>query len=592
MPRIKLRIEREFDADVLVVGGGAAASRAAVAAANAGARTIVALKGKLGQSGASNYPGGGSSWQASDGCGGPDDSPEAHYQDIMVAALGTADARLAWIYAHESPERMRELETWGFILRKDPTGQHPHFTGYACFGTQPRAHGMIGEKESGHTGNMIPTLKRQILARGATVHEHTSIIDLLVQDGACVGALALNDDGDFIVYHVGAVILATGGASQMYPLSSTPGEITGDGYAMAFRAGAELVNMEFMQYMVRGIAGRGPNIGGQFWALHPTIRNGLGEDVLPRYLPPGATAEQAMEDRMLHWPFSSRDASRALDIAIATEVREGRTTSRGGVVIDFSDVDIRHVKRPRPDHHPAPAEMTLGDPQIEVTHSAHAINGGIRIDEWGRSTIPGLFAAGETTAGPHGADRLGGGMLSQCNVFGARAGQRAAEYARSVERRGLAHAALDALEGRIAAFGQADRADWFEIRKSLKSLCAEHLQVIRNAPGLERLLTELASLRFGALPEAAVPDTRTLLRVLENDDLLLTAEIMARAALLRDESRGSHYREDNPTQDDAHWAKSIFWRNQNDKPVAVLGKYREDPDAKEQVTWPSETSLG
>ena len=293
---------------------------------------------------------------------------------------------------------------------------------------------MAADARGGHTGNMVATLARRFTAHGVEVHEHTTVLDLLLENGACVGALALDADGRTVAYRAGAVVLATGGAGQMFPVNTAPGEVTGDGYAMALRAGAQLVNMEFMQYMVRVIAGRPPDLGGPFWSLGPVIRDSAGEDVLRAALPAGVGAEDVYLQRTLHYPFSSRDHSKWLDIAIQRTIRSGRGTARGAVLVDFSRVDPASARPARPQHRPPAPRVAIGDPLIEVTHAAHAINGGIRVDEWGQSTVPGLFAVGETIAGPHGADRLGGGMLAACNVFGARAGPRAAEYARGIGR--------------------------------------------------------------------------------------------------------------------------------------------------------------
>jgi L-aspartate oxidase len=363
----------------------------------------------------------------------------------------------------------------------------------------------------------------------------------------------------------------------MFPLSSTPGEITGDGYAMAFRAGAELVNLEFMQYMLRIVAGRPPRVGGPVWVANPTLRNALCEEVLSRYLPPGVAPEQVMSERTLHYPFSCRDASGWLDVAVEQELRAGRGTRRGGAVVDFSGVDFSRVRPARPQHHPASAEVAPGDPQLEVAHSAHAINGGVRVDEWGQTAVPGLFAIGETIAGPHGADRLGGGMLAACNVFGARAGRAAAERARWAEPLELRPDDLAVARARLAGFGRGSTGDWLAIRKALRTLAGRHLVVVRNGAGLRECLEGVARLRREVLPEAPVPDPWALLRVLETDNLLLVAEVMARAALLRTESRGSHFREDYPESDDARWSLSIFWRQDAaGKPVPSLCQMCQD----------------
>jgi L-aspartate oxidase len=580
------RIERAHETDVLVVGGGAAAARTALAAALAGARTTLVVKRRLGRSGATNYPRKGpygSAWQAADGCGGSDDSPEVHYRDIMSAALGMADARMAWTLAQEAPDRLLELEAWGFTLIRDPEGKRPHYTGYSCFGSQPRAHGMAADARGGHTGNMVATLGRRLADRGVEIHEHTAVVDLLVRDGTCVGALAIDADGRLVAYRSGAVVLGTGGAGQMFPVNTAPGEMTGDGYAMALRAGAELVNMEFMQYMVRPVSGQPPNLGGPYWTLEPVIRDAAGRDALSAALPAGIRSAQVFEERTHHYPFSSRDQSRWLDVVIQGVIRAGAGTPRGAALVDFSGVDPATARWPRPQHRPLASRLEIPDPVIEVTHAAHAVNGGIRVSEWGESTVPGLFAVGETIAGPHGADRLGGGMLAACNVFGARAGRRAAEFSRDAGRAPLSPPAMDGPFDRLGRFAPGRRADWMRARKRLRALAASTLVVIRNGKGLESMLAEVRHLRERLDAPVTGLTAKTRGYALETDNLLTVAEIMVGAALQRRESRGSHFREDHPQRDDRSWLVNTFWKLEEGRLTKTLGRYRQDPESPLQV---------
>lgn len=289
--------------DVLVIGGGAAGSRAAVAAAASGARTMLVLKGEVGKSGSTCYPAPGahgSAYQAADGCSAADgDSPDAHHQEIMDAALGMADPRLARILADESPERLRELIEWGFVPdpEPEPLRGRPHWAGYSCFAALPRAHG-IWDVTAGHAGALVLAAASQFARWGVEVTPHVMVTDLLVQDGACVGALAIDTDGRPVLLRAAAVVLGTGGAGQLFPQATASHEATGDGYAMALRAGAELVNVEFMQFMARPLPG-----GGHIhWMLLPDVRNAHGESVLERYLPSGVTEDEAFEARTLHYP--------------------------------------------------------------------------------------------------------------------------------------------------------------------------------------------------------------------------------------------------------------------------------------------------
>jgi fumarate reductase (CoM/CoB) subunit A len=585
-----LKIVRKIETDVLVIGGGAAASRTALAAVETGAHTTMVLKRKLGASGATNYPENvGSAWQAADGCGGEGDTPDAHYADIMRAALGMADARMARIQADEAPERLLELESWGFDLIHDPKGGRPHYSGYSCFGTQPRAHGFEIGNTGGHTGNMIETLRNKFMPLGVQLEQDLAVVDLLVDNKVCTGALALNSDGDLVQFNASAVVMAVGGASQMFPLSHTPGDITGDGYAMALRAGAELLNMEFMQYMVRDVGGKAPRVGGPYWTLNPKMVDVDGNEILEANLPDGLSAEEVYLDRTLHYPFSSRDNSVWLDVAIERTVRAGRGGPHNGVFVDFSDVDISSVKPARPQHHPPADILELGDDRIEVAHSAHAINGGVRITENGETSIPGFYAVGETIAGPHGADRLGGGMLGSCNVFGARTGKAAGEFAKATTRTDSG-AAVETVLGRLADIGEKIDQPWNEVRGQLKKLAGASLVALRSKGSLTTMLSgldELAVAGSGGTTKDS-PDSqntdldKSLIRHIETANLLTVAEVMTKAALSREESRGSHFREDFPTRNDDEWNTNLMWDLSETGLNSRRVKYRQNPDLDTQ----------
>jgi succinate dehydrogenase/fumarate reductase flavoprotein subunit len=559
-------IEKIFDADVLVIGGGGAALRAAVAAYDAGAKTTVVLKGQCGRSGATVSPdSAGVAWQAADDCSGEEDSPEVHFQNIIDAGLGMADPRLARILAYEILERTEELENWGLSFIPDPEGKKPHYTGYSCFGDQPRAHG-IANSGWGHAGDIVRVLVEQIKRRDIEVHEDTFITDLIVQDGECVGALALGPDGELVAYRAGAVVVAAGGARQMFP--QEPGrtriDTTGDGYAIALRAGAELTNMEFTQYMLHPVSPFVVNVPGSFWTLFPVLRNRHGEDALAPYLPPGISREQVMVERTLHYPFSSRDTSRWLDVAIATEIREGRGTAEGGLYLDFSQVDLSTFQPSRPQHLPEDYSRPIELPEsfLQIRPAAHAINGGIWIDERAATTLRGLFAVGEVAAGPHGADRLGGGMVTNCQVFGERAGRFAGERALQAGWRELTPECLELPLARLRGYGQGQR-DAEDVLGALQQATGAGLMVTRNERSLQTLVDRIWELRAEWLPQVTVDDPRMLRRAVEVENSLLTAVLMARAALMRRESRGSHFREDYPRQDDENWRVNVIFRQED-----------------------------
>jgi succinate dehydrogenase/fumarate reductase flavoprotein subunit len=594
-----MNVDKRVDADVLVIGGGGAALRAAVAAHDAGARVIVALKGALGRCGATVSPNSrGVAWQmadecASDGASSLDASSDVHYRNILDAGLGMADPRLARLLAYEVTDRARELEHWGLRFIPDPTGRKRHYSAYSCFGDRPRAHGILNSGH-GHAGDIVVVLGRQLAVRQVTVHEDVYVTDLIAHHGACRGALALGPDGQILAYRAGAVVLGAGGARQIYPAAPgrEPIDTTGDGYAMALRAGAQLCNMEFGQYMLHAVPtlpGSGSTAvqcPGSFWALYPTLRNRHGEDALAPYLPPGVDREQAMWARTLHYPFSCRDASGWLDVAIASEIRAGRGSEQGALYLDFRAVDLGAFRPSRPQHLPEDRERPVVLPEglVQVRTSAHAVNGGVVIDEHAATTLPGLYAAGEVAAGPHGADRLGGGMVTHCQVFGARAGRYAAEHARDAgaaraRARDLPPQALEQPLERLHEYGQGaggtrERSAQ-TVLDALQAATGEHLVVVRNERGLRALLARIKELREEWLPRVSVPDVATLRRAMEVENSLLTAELMARSALARQESRGSHYRKDYPRQDDENWRVNVFLRMEGGRLRQETGRLAE-----------------
>lgn len=559
---------RTLTFDVLVVGGGAAGTRAAVAAAEFGARTAMVLKTEVGRSGSTCFPAHGphgSAYQAADGCSHADgDSPDRHFDDIMNTGLGMTDGRLARILADEAPERLHELISWGFVPDPEPCGRdRPHWAGYSCFVSYPRAHG-IWDVSAGHAGALVVAAAGRLQHLDVTVIPRTLVTDLLVQDGGCVGALAIDAEAEAFVLQAPSVILTCGGAGQLFPAATASREATGDGYAMALRAGADLVNLEFMQFMARGM----PNSGPVLWMLCPQVLNANGEEVLSRYLPSGVDAEEACESRTLHYPFSTRDASGWLDIAIRSEALAGRGIgTRGALTLDYdnpvSRTRARDGKRPRPQHHwPGDAgPIPLPERSARVTHAAHAINGGVLISEAGESSIDGIYAAGETAAGAHGADRLGGNMLPNSQVFGRRAGLHAAARARNEARSDVRETTLgapyDRLQ-RIRSWRGSRRAK--DVKLELQEINAKTLYVVRDDRGLAHLDDEIARLREQVLPDTDGSRATQLWGALEADNMLTVSRMMGAAARMRTESRGGHYRSDFPSRDDKGWREVIFQR--------------------------------
>ncbi len=557
---------RFIDTDVLVIGGGGAAARAALEARREGARVVMVMKGLFGRCGATAYRVAEiAGYNAADGLVDPDDSPEEHLKDILAAAAGTCDERLASILAHEAPSTLPELESWDVPLEKE--GDR-YLEVLGCFATRPRMHIVRG-----HAEPILAAMVPRIRDLGVTVVENTVVTRLLVQDGVCVGAVGLTKAGELVVFRAGATAMGTGGAGQLFLNNLNPPDMVGDGYALAYRAGAELVNMEFMQAGAGIIHPIKHILNGWVWMLHPRVYNAQGEEFLHRYLPDGLSAQQCMDLRSAHYPFSTYDGSQWIDVAIQKEILAGRGAGEGGVFVDFTRVSEDDLPAGRRGEEVRTMWATtkrwlLKERHLDITKEpvqaaifGHAINGGMRIGLNSETTIRGLFAAGEAAGGPHGADRLGGNMVNNLMVFGKRMGRFAAERARDggIPWRADDQVAEEESRLKLLSAGQGEVGP-LDLKRRIQHAMWRGVLVVRNEEKLQGCLRELREIRAGMEGGLQVGDPRELWRVLEVESMLEVGEIMVRAALLRTESRGSHYREDYPQRDDEHWERSIVTR--------------------------------
>lgn len=546
--------------DVLVIGGGGAALRAALAADDAGAAVLLATKGRAGETGATycslaevgafNVP---------DAAIDPTDSPDVFYQDIMDAALDTADPRLARIVADEAVEAREYLEDCGMHFARNPDGS---YLGYkACFSSKARSHVV-----ENHFKPIIVTLMGRIKERPIELLEDVTITDLLVAGNVCRGALGLKD-GKLVVIRAKSVIVAAGGASTLFRRNMYPADITGDGYAMARRAGATMSNMEFIQAGI-GLAWPEVNLfGNQLWEAMPRLTNGKGEPFLPKYITGGHTEEAVVAAKGGHFPFSVRDISRFIEIGVHKEITGGSPTDRGNVRLDFLDVDFEAVfakegsrlKNMWPLTYRRFMELgvDLYKEAIEIACFAHAINGGILIDEHGASSVQGLYAAGEVASGPHGADRLGGNMSVTCQIFGRRAGEAAAKRAATMPEPLPVQDLPEQAAIRLERLGGLSAADADALLAELQQAADDALLIVRNGDTLERFLKTLDGLEerlHGGKAPVSVP----LAHLSELHNLIETGRLIATAALRRTESRGSHYRSDYPDLDPAFSAPILL----------------------------------
>ena len=529
--------------DILVIGAGGAGCRAAIAAADCGTSVLLASKKPLGESGATSYPVAEMAGYNAGDVSIPMDV-QMHYNDIIEAGQGMADEELAAIVASRAPETIRQLEEWGVKFEHENEG---YYVFRSCFSHYPRTHVI-----KGHGEPVVRAMKDQIHARpNITVMDDVTIMGLYVRDGCCVGACGLA--GREMVYiNSKAVILASGGCGQAFERNMNPSDVTGGGYSMAYHAGADLVNMEFMQIGM-GFSWPVVNIfNGYIWETKPRLSDREGKDIFEEVLPQNLTPDHVMHEHRKHFPFSSSDDSKYLEVAVQTAVKNGRGTQRGGIRADFSHITDEYVNSLKDDcgiHHMWPIArdylrsrgVDLLLDQVEVACYAHAINGGVRINTKGMSSIQGLYAAGECAGGPHGADRLGGNMMVTCQVFGKIAGTNAAKWA-GIHRPQRESAAMYP-DDRLWEILHR-KADTQGLIHELQSVNQHHLLISRNEAGLMQVLGTVE--RIGRqLAESPRQDTINM-EAFRLYCLITASRLMGEAALRRQESRGAHYREDYP----------------------------------------------
>lgn len=532
--------------DVLVIGGGMAGCRAAIAAADYGGSVVLATKMPLNNGGASTFP---VAEMAGYNAGDPDipGDVEKHYEDIVNAGQGMANPILAQILAENAPGTIAELEKWGVVFEKEGDG---YYIFKSCFATSPRTHVIRGHGEP-----IVKAMSGQIQLRSnINVVDDMTVLELDVRDGRCCGAWAIKTDGTFVHISAGAVVIASGGATQVFTRNLNPKDVSGDGYALAYDAGAELINMEFMQ---SGIGFSHPIVNmfnGYIWAAHPKLHNNVNEQFLGKYLPKGMTQEHVMDEHRRHFPFSSSDDSKYLEVGIQKEIRAGGGSPNRGIYADLRHLTDDYIRSINDDcglHHMwyiardymREKGVDLNSQIVEIAVFAHAINGGVNIDESASSTLPGLYAAGEAAGGPHGADRLGGNMMVTCQVFGKIAGENAAKWA--AQNKAATYSNMQPSEKIMQILHK--RLNNEILIKELQEINQNNLLVCRSEESLSRVLqfTEDAAHELETAKTQDGVDTDNF-RLYA---MLLSSRLMAKAALQRKESRGSHFREDYPQKD-------------------------------------------
>ena len=543
---------RHIDADVLIIGGGVAGMMAAVGAVRSGVTPVLVTKGTY-ASGSSSMARGGHSIAI--GHSDAADNPELFFEDTMKGSYGVANPRLAELMCRESIERTLELQGWGLGLVTLPDGRFEQ-----KMGASPHRYARLV-----HCGRLMGKPLMAAVAKktqelGVAPLEHVMLVDLLREGKRVVGAWGFQyREGVPLVIHARATVLATGGAPQIHALNDSPPTITGDGYAIALRAGAELVDMEFIDYQLitaapEKLAGYPPHSSG-FLNYGGYLLNKNGERFMSRYDP----------ERM------ERSTRALINRGVAMEVFEGRGTENNAVYID-----IRHVFDKA--NHGASADVVktfrnggidMSTQCLEVTSCPHTYLGGVRIDEWGRTSVAGLYAGGEVAGGIHGANRLGGAALIDSYVFGYRAGVAAACESRQFGALSPAESTWqEGLEATMHALQKtSNRLPVAQWRKSVQQLVVSSLGQVRRADRLSEGLNELDRLDrefFDVTIEGATVRQQLdcVRKALETRNVIEVARMLGTAAVSREESRGGHFRLDFPERDDARFLGNlVLWRD-------------------------------
>ena len=551
--------------DVLVIGAGGAGLRAAIEASAAGVKVGLLCKSLLGKAHTVMAEGGVAAALANVD---DRDSWKVHFADTMRGGQNVNNWRMAELHAKEAPDRVRELEAWGAVFDRTADGRilQRNFGGHRY----PRlAH--VGDR----TGlELIRTLQDQGVHRGLDVHMEFTVVALLTSDSRAAGAIGYERErGRFKVFKAAAVVVATGGTGRAYKITSNSWEGTGDGHSLAYHAGADLVDMEFIQFHPTGMIWP-PSVQGILVTEGVRGEGGIllnneGRRFMFDSIPEPYRSQTAdNEDEGWRYTQGDRNARRPPELltrdhvarCIVREVKEGRGSPRGGVFLDISWIKKRlpdaeeTIRRKLPSmYHQFKqlADVDITKEPMEVGPTTHYIMGGVRVDaDTQMSTVPGLFAAGECAAGINGANRLGGNSLSDLLVFGKRAGEHAAQFAR--ENRA---AAIDQTQVRagtdeaVKPFENQSGENPYAVQAALQEMMQALVGIVRTETEMQQALAELTTLKARAAVAAVTghreynPGWHT---AIDLRHLLTVSEAITRSAIERKESRGGHFRDDYP----------------------------------------------
>lgn len=557
-----------FEHDVLVIGAGGAGLRAAIEASSAGVSVGLICKSLLGKAHTVMAEGG---MAAAMGNVDDRDNWKVHFSDTMRGGQYVNNWRMAELHAKEAPDRVRELEAWGAVFDRTKDGKilQRNFGGHRY----PRlAH--VGDR----TGlELIRTLQDHGIHQGIDVHMEVTVISLLKDGDRVVGCFAYErEHGRFRVFKAKAVILATGGVGRAYRITSNSWEGTGDGHALAYHAGAELIDMEFIQFHPTGMVWppsvRGILVTEGVRGEGGVLKNSEGKRFMFDDIPDNYKGQTA-SDPEEGWRYTQGDktANRPPELltrdhvarCINREVKAGRGSPHGGVYLDIAWIKEKlpnaaeHIKKKLPSmYHQFMqlANLDITTTPMEVGPTTHYIMGGIRVDaDTQASTLPGLYAAGECASGINGANRLGGNSLSDLIVFGKRAGEYAAQFAKENGHGTIDHAQIEAEAKRaLEPFERADGENPFAIQHDLQGMMQDLVGIVRQESEMLEALDGLAKLNERA-NKTFVPGNIDFNpgwhTSLDLRNLLTVSEAITRSAIERKESRGGQFRDDYPDKD-------------------------------------------
>lgn len=556
--------DKVVETDVLVVGSEGAGSTAVLEAIKQGVSVTVVTKGSnIGRSGATvtgdaDLDVDSRSLHERFGLTGTDsrDNQEVFFNDMLKGGKYLNNQKLVEIHVEAAPDRLQDLVDWGVKI-----DGLLHASGHSY----PRGVVIPGTK-------LMPVLRRTVLSTDVNLVCYTMITGLLTNGGRVVGAVGINGaTGEFMVFKAKAVILCTGGAMRMYPYTTAPEELTGDGTAMAFHAGAELVDMEFPMFL--------PGV----FPWPPAVK---GVDI-PFLLSTGGFVAGWMLNKhgdrfMRHWdPVNLEWTTRDIcSVAMMTEILADRGSPHGGVYVSLKhlpDDIIDHLE----DWMPPEFYMHYGGfnmreylpdlkrESIESVPASHFFNGGIRVNEKCATSLPGLFAAGEVTGGVHGANRLSGNAFTEMVVWGHRSGRFAAEYAKQSPDVSIDREQLQELRAKtFAPLERKNGVSQAQIRKKMQQVAWEKAGVLRDGDSLEQALAEFVWIKEEQVPQVSVRSkervfNREWAQALELENMLLIMEMVCRTSIKRTESRGALYRRDYPDTDNINWLKNQVVSNQD-----------------------------